>query len=834
MAAQAVPPSGPQKPCEIPSSAGYRRLENQLYRVEIHAGGTANAATFKWSRDNGSIVYAVDTIIGTDQIRLKSTALDDRLALHQNEWVELTDDAIELLVKPPNAPVQISNPPQGGDPVVRVNANIAGTIDLTRNPRLRVWADPDAAKAARGLAEGANAGGFVALEDGIEVKFSSPGTYNTGDYWLIPARTAISQETGTIEWPMSGTTPQPLPPHGIVHHFAPLAELRSGAIEDCRPIFSPESAPNLYYDGGDGQQVPTITGAGPVALPSELRAGVSNGRAVPGAIVQFAITSPNGGNLVFTPPSGPAVQGTTINVPTNAQGIAACRWFANLTDLDQTVIATLIDTDLPGFVAGLPPIQYTARIETASQVRYQPGACPDLTVTTVQEAIDVLCKKPSGGGICIIVISEGDNVAARFNEIPAAQQDMEVCFRTGKFAMSSIAVTKKNSVTITGTGAGSLLDVDTWNAFLFDSCANVVIRDLSIRTGSKEFPLSPVGSLHFRNCGEIILDNVHVTTSTNSKNDACVTVGDGARSLNVERCVLHPGQGMIGVLASNPQFVTIERNIIGGVSTAQPAIDRFRTQLTPNIKFGDQAGTGPTSPRLNVGTVPVSFDIPDPATFNEWQVVVQLMTDVSANVRTAEDAQRFFDEAIVRLSSDATIRGRAARLAAAIPAGSINPFAGRADAAIVLRGQNIGSAVICENDIDFVLGGVRAGSLEAKDVTRRVVMERNDVSLFSEVSNPDAPGPRGIGLSVASAGSILLGGNRIASNTGKGNNDGIRINGELGQFVVIRDNHISSVARGIEAIAQGATPAGPPRQWRIVSNFAGSINAPLFALENNV
>ena len=50
-------------PCLVPESAGYRGLENRLYRVQIHGGNfdprqsdgsDANTPTFKWSRDNGS------------------------------------------------------------------------------------------------------------------------------------------------------------------------------------------------------------------------------------------------------------------------------------------------------------------------------------------------------------------------------------------------------------------------------------------------------------------------------------------------------------------------------------------------------------------------------------------------------------------------------------------------------------------------------------------------------------------------------------------------------------------------------------------------------------
>jgi hypothetical protein len=34
--------------------SGYRGLENQLYRAEIHDGGSPSTASFKWRRDRGS------------------------------------------------------------------------------------------------------------------------------------------------------------------------------------------------------------------------------------------------------------------------------------------------------------------------------------------------------------------------------------------------------------------------------------------------------------------------------------------------------------------------------------------------------------------------------------------------------------------------------------------------------------------------------------------------------------------------------------------------------------------------------------------------------------
>jgi hypothetical protein len=74
---------------------------------------------------------------------------------------------------------------------------------------------------------------WIELEDGVQVQFQPGGQYNTGDYWLIPARTV----SGDIEWP-GGNNPSPLPPHGIVHHYAPLALVYGDKQCDCRCKFT--------------------------------------------------------------------------------------------------------------------------------------------------------------------------------------------------------------------------------------------------------------------------------------------------------------------------------------------------------------------------------------------------------------------------------------------------------------------------------------------------------------------------------------------------------------------------------------------------------------------
>jgi hypothetical protein len=96
--------------------------------------------------------------------------------------------------------------------------NDAG-IDPKLHPYLRRW-EGDVQKIK--IAKGNEA--WVHLADGVQVQFSLRrppyGGYRTGDYWLIPARTA----TGDVIWPRDDKEmPLAVPPHGVDHHYAPLA-----------------------------------------------------------------------------------------------------------------------------------------------------------------------------------------------------------------------------------------------------------------------------------------------------------------------------------------------------------------------------------------------------------------------------------------------------------------------------------------------------------------------------------------------------------------------------------------------------------------------------------
>ncbi|MGB7923286.1 MAG: DUF6519 domain-containing protein [Pyrinomonadaceae bacterium] len=227
-------------PCNLSPDARYRGAENQLYRVEIHRGGTpAEKPTFKWSRENGFVALPVRSISG-QKVTLEHLGRDARLGVQVGDWVELTDENYVLRDNPGPMPLlQVTNVDtmdmivtlSGAPPTVTTDS-MGRTVPL-RKPLLRRW-DHKAGDTRIGgleLSDGAalikvatnDEDNWLALEDGIQIQFvaQETGRYRSGDYWLIPARTA----TGDVEWPGEVGMPKPQPPHGVLHHYAPLARI---------------------------------------------------------------------------------------------------------------------------------------------------------------------------------------------------------------------------------------------------------------------------------------------------------------------------------------------------------------------------------------------------------------------------------------------------------------------------------------------------------------------------------------------------------------------------------------------------------------------------------
>ena len=204
MLASVVPVPPGDDLCVIAPAGGYRGLENRLYRIEVHDSTASGQATFKWSRDNGSIVFPV-TEFPTGQptkVRVSRLGRDQVLTFRFGDWVEVIGDESEL-AGVPGTLAQIVGIDEANRELT-LSKNVAAHAAET-HPKVRRWDQPSDAITI-------GPGPFI-LEDGLQIEFSGTD-FLTGDYWTFPARTA----TGQIEFP---TTPQPS--EGITHFYCALA-----------------------------------------------------------------------------------------------------------------------------------------------------------------------------------------------------------------------------------------------------------------------------------------------------------------------------------------------------------------------------------------------------------------------------------------------------------------------------------------------------------------------------------------------------------------------------------------------------------------------------------
>jgi hypothetical protein len=249
--ARVQPQTASTDPCTISPASVYRGAENQLYRVEINTGGSPPNATFKWSRENGSVVFPILSAgSGETTITLGNLGRDQRLGLKEGDWVEALDDDSVLQ----NQAGMLLKVMAIERSTLKVTLNAAASETLStgsaKNPLLRRWeqksGDPNAGGVplAKDGAVSIVEGTWIPLEDGIQIQFQKGGNYRTGDYWLIPARTA----TGDIQWPRSRAAqsaaqpiPEELPPHGVEHYYAPLALVQGDTSTDLRRTFTTQA-----------------------------------------------------------------------------------------------------------------------------------------------------------------------------------------------------------------------------------------------------------------------------------------------------------------------------------------------------------------------------------------------------------------------------------------------------------------------------------------------------------------------------------------------------------------------------------------------------------------
>lgn len=219
LAALVDTPSAGNDPCLLPDPGGYRGLEHQLYRVEVHRV-MGDDVVLKWQRDNATLASRVDAI-GTT-FRVEDIGRDVVSGFQETGFVELTDEALELDGRSGDL-LKVATIDRATREIT-IDTSFSGlhaevAVNLTQQafrPRARRWD-------GRIVASRTDPTARHELERGLHVRIEG-SAFSEGDYWLVPARTATIAGPSRIEWPRGDDgTPLAVARHGVDRVHAKLA-----------------------------------------------------------------------------------------------------------------------------------------------------------------------------------------------------------------------------------------------------------------------------------------------------------------------------------------------------------------------------------------------------------------------------------------------------------------------------------------------------------------------------------------------------------------------------------------------------------------------------------
>jgi hypothetical protein len=553
-------PTASSGPCALSPTTGYTGMENQLYRVEIHQGGSASpspavtppaatTATFKWSRDNASVSTAVTAISASpvansvgnpaSQLTVESMGRDQTLGFQPGDWIEVIADYLELNGTPGELH-QIDSINSAAktillDSVLSASLIAAGGVTVpSQNVRIQRWDQSGMVYLSDGATVWVNlnasgsagipvppSGTTLILENGITVAFDldpSGNAFLTGDYWLMAARTTdASVDTLTL-----------CAPFGIHHHYCRLGVVDFTAspptVADCRPCF------------------PALANRGIHVI------ALSYGGASLVQDTQVSIQSLNGGiGVQFDAPVDPAIvtaPGSTVGNPP----------FIGVTvDLPGTTATggLFTPTTIPGTVSVGAPPNYT------------------ITWTPTAGAFSALAALPAGPALLTRLTIKGNSIWALDNKsmflngagAGSGRSDFETWFWLTPQPIVTLSATSVNFLNpqVVGAGAGTAQAVTLTNNGT--SAATITL----VTTG--DFAASGCTPTVAAKTNCTISVTFNPTASGTRTGTITVSYTDGTATGSLPITLM--GTGIAPVASITPTFLTFPLQTVGSVSAQQ-------------------------------------------------------------------------------------------------------------------------------------------------------------------------------------------------------------------------------------------------------------------------
>jgi hypothetical protein len=816
-----------EDPCSLAPSGGYQGLENRLYRVEIHEGGDLDDATFKWSRDNGSVVFSVEAFVGgqpTRQLKVKRLGHDRVLALHVGDWVEVLDDERDfrgdgLRVGEPGTMAQITEIDEA-ERIITLDREVLG-YDLDKHAKVRRWDQPSAAIRATE--------GPIKLEEGVQIQFSGRG-FRTGDYWTFAARAA----TGEVER-LKRAAPQ-----GIEHHTCRLALLRWvwGDSRRRRLViprngdFEPDLAEEWeVFDNGERtvfSLAQGLTNADGSPLTAEEVTEILTGEGLEAEVIDdlsLAIFGPHN-DVMEALSEVEILPASEILKPQ----IRDCRpTFPTLTGI------------------------------CAEDVCYDNSETPGLgDVEDVQEAVEALYHLRKDG--CTLVLLPGPGWERNLERLERGG-DAHLCFQVGEYPLEKgVVLANKGHLKVTGCGPGTRIVARKGEAALqFKDCKSVTVRDLyaeAKKTGADRLEHLR-GVLTFRGCGPVTVENVTLTCGSGARRAAaCLSVFYGRRTereelahrnVTVRDCTMHVGHQQAGILVVNAMRIRVMENVVRGRNRPR-YLTLSRLLKNPHYRAGVRrllihaANLNPSGEEL-LGGIPPGHVL---AQENEQSVLFR--TDLELvdawnsllearpprGVQSHQDLYRHLQNVADRLLLN---QGRLPDLARS-PRGfrewyeELEEEHGAAAAQGIVVGGIMGKDIqVTGNTVQGVRQGVHLGASHGGRRGRfyplgRVQVADNVIGVLLPPLDRERHG-----VFVGSCDSLLIERNYVEI---EGSDrvplpiEGIRVYGALGPMMMIRQNHLEGCTTGIR-VKPLNDHVPSQRQWLVAENLMPSVERAIVA-----
>lgn len=730
LSAKTKPAQDDKDPCVLPAQAGFLRLENQLYRVQVQKVNAAGKVqSIVWSRNNASIETRISNV-AQNVLSVDSLGRDEISGFAGNQWAEIVDRSSSFGASP-NPLVQI-------DKIFKDSLGIKlKTIPQYRGNtglKLRLWDMTDVATTTDGQPVSS---AWTDIEDGIQVSFDG-GTFQAGDYWLIPARTI----SGNIEWPeLSSGIPAPQARKGTNYSYCRLAffKIGNGQIvvqEDCRELF-----------------------------PS-------------------------------------------------------------LTDICAK------DICFDNTTCKFPP-----------------------EVKNVQQALDLLCQKNTGGGSCTYVVKPVKGWEAVFAKIPDGA-DAQICFQAGLYPLEELVIIrKKGNLKLTGCGpATRIICANTEVAMVFDGCKVITIRDMyaEARLTRNELPLPNGlnGVISFMNCESVNIDQLSIKSgAAATRSCTCITVNNNMETpcpVRIEDCDLNVATLQQGILLVNVSEAWIESNNIKGYDfgnrkVIEQKLERgIRNRLASNIREGQISASSPdNNVMINSGNFTVNFRSAS-SLKNEWRQALD--SAYPAPARSADELRTRISKLAARFVTDKKLMNRFRLFEEYINvvAAQNKSFAAQG---ITIGGRLAKNIHVLNNVISDVLQGIHTGvshrtAVREPDTMSNLLIAGNNIS----IRLPDFVGKIDrYGIFVGNAQNTIIENNTIRLER-MGDADilinGISVWGFLGRRLMIAQNLVESISGDPKKSFDHGIVVRPLKektrndQWAVMWNVVPSKRSPAIIVHN--